>query len=162
PGHHAARHPVGPGVRRRVRLGLRDLRLGARLPQRRVRQELEHAPAAHVLPARRRHPQRRLETRRDRLVPGLHHGRHPARGPGPGWPRDAGVIAAASVGGVTAHRAVGTIDDAGTGPDLGTLYRIASISKVFTALALAIAVRRGEVDLDAPADDYLPAAVRLP
>src|SRR5215510_9799699 len=80
----------------------------------------------------------------------------------PGWPRGAGVIAAASRNGVTAHHAVGTIDDAGTGPDPGTLYRIASISKVFTALALASAVRRGEVELDQPAEGYLPDGFRLP
>ena len=39
----------------RVRLGVRDLGFGARVAQRRLRQVVEHAPAADVLPAGRRH-----------------------------------------------------------------------------------------------------------
>lgn len=55
----------------------------------------------------------------------------------PSWPRDAGVIAAAATGDGAAYESVGTIDDAGTGPDSRTLYRIASISKVFSHPRLA-------------------------
>ncbi|WP_018353448.1 serine hydrolase domain-containing protein [Longispora albida] len=41
----------------------------------------------------------------------------------------------------------------------GQLYRIASISKVFTSLALAVAVERGELKLTDPVAGYLPFAV---
>lgn len=43
-----------------------------------------------------------------------------------------------------------------------TLFEIGSITKAFTGVLLAEAVRRGEVKLDAPARDYLPADVPLP
>ncbi len=43
-----------------------------------------------------------------------------------------------------------------------TLFGIASISKVFTRLLLLDMVQRGEMKLDDPAQQYLPAAVRLP
>ena len=54
----------------RVRLGLRDLRLGAGLAQRRLRKTLRDAAAADVLPARRRHADRRLEDRARSSGPG--------------------------------------------------------------------------------------------
>lgn len=37
-----------------------------------------------------------------------------------------------------------------------TIYRVASVSKLFTALAVMQLVERGELDLDAPITDYLP------
>ncbi|WP_239077067.1 serine hydrolase domain-containing protein [Actinocatenispora rupis] len=78
------------------------------------------------------------------------------------WPRGVGVIAAAQVGDRVSHAVVGTVNDAGDHPTPDTVFRIASISKVFTALALAVAVKRGEVGLDEPAEIYLPGAFRLP
>lgn len=42
-----------------------------------------------------------------------------------------------------------------------TIFAIGSITKGFTGVLLADAVRRGEVKLDAPANDYLPPDLRL-
>lgn len=44
----------------------------------------------------------------------------------------------------------------------GTLFGIASITKSFTGLLLAEAVRRGEVRLDDPLAGFLPAGTRVP
>jgi D-alanyl-D-alanine-carboxypeptidase/D-alanyl-D-alanine-endopeptidase len=49
---------------------------------------------------------------------------------------------------------------AAPGPD--TVYEIGSISKVFTSLLLADAVKRGEVALDDPVSKYLPKSVKMP
>ena len=46
-------------------------------------------------------------------------------------------------------------------PDENTVFEIGSITKVFTALLLAEAVRRGEVRLEDPAQKYLPEDVQL-
>src|SRR4051812_38546036 len=46
--------------------------------------------------------------------------------------------------------------------DGDTLFDIASMSKVFTALLLQDMVERGEMNLDAPVQQYLPASVKLP
>ncbi|HEY6916940.1 MAG TPA: serine hydrolase, partial [Allosphingosinicella sp.] len=43
-----------------------------------------------------------------------------------------------------------------------TLFRIGSLSKTFTWILLMREVERGRVRLDAPVNDYLPAALRLP
>ena len=43
-----------------------------------------------------------------------------------------------------------------------TLFRIASISKTFTWIALMQLVEAGKVDLDKPANDYLPVQLRIP
>jgi D-alanyl-D-alanine-carboxypeptidase/D-alanyl-D-alanine-endopeptidase len=43
-----------------------------------------------------------------------------------------------------------------------TVFEIGSITKVFTSLLLANAVRRGEVALSDPASKYLPATVTMP
>ncbi|KAF0186567.1 MAG: beta-lactamase class C [Caulobacteraceae bacterium] len=43
-----------------------------------------------------------------------------------------------------------------------TLFRIASISKTFTWIALMQLVEAGKVDLEKPANDYLPAQLRIP
>jgi D-alanyl-D-alanine-carboxypeptidase/D-alanyl-D-alanine-endopeptidase len=45
----------------------------------------------------------------------------------------------------------------GAEPDAATIYEIGSITKVFTALLLAEAVRRGEVTLDDPLVRWLPS-----
>ncbi|MDN5920683.1 MAG: beta-lactamase family protein [Pseudonocardia sp.] len=50
----------------------------------------------------------------------------------------------------------------GPAPDVGTLFEIGSISKVFTALLLAEAVIRGELTLDTPLKSILPRAVEVP
>ncbi|TYT25252.1 serine hydrolase [Luteimonas viscosa] len=44
----------------------------------------------------------------------------------------------------------------------GTLFRIASISKTFTYLLGLQLVDEGRIDLDAPANQYLPDALKLP
>ncbi len=46
-------------------------------------------------------------------------------------------------------------------PDGRTVFEIGSITKAFTGVLLADAVRRGEVTLDAPANTYLPPDLRL-
>ena len=76
PVEHAARRAVGRGRcrtrRRRVRLGVRDLRRrAASALHRRLGRRDGRAPAAHVLPARRLHAQGRQQARRDRLEPHL-------------------------------------------------------------------------------------------
>jgi CubicO group peptidase (beta-lactamase class C family) len=43
-----------------------------------------------------------------------------------------------------------------------TIFELGSVTKVFTALLLLEAVRRGEVHLDDPVAKYLPAAVTVP
>lgn len=43
-----------------------------------------------------------------------------------------------------------------------TLFRIASISKTFTWIAMMQLVEAGKLDLDKPANDYLPAALHIP
>lgn len=43
-----------------------------------------------------------------------------------------------------------------------TLFRIASISKTFTWLSLLQLIEEGKVQLDAPINQYLPAAARVP
>jgi len=50
----------------------------------------------------------------------------------------------------------------GAPPDDETVFELGSISKVFTGLALADMVERGEVRLDTPVQALLPASVRLP
>src|SRR4051812_24545361 len=47
-------------------------------------------------------------------------------------------------------------------PDGKTVYEIGSISKVFTATLLANMVQRGEVRLDQPVRELLPASVKMP
>jgi CubicO group peptidase (beta-lactamase class C family) len=57
---------------------------------------------------------------------------------------------------------LGTSNRAGKKADNLTVYEIGSVSKVFTALMLADAVSRGEIDLNAAADVANPAGMRLP
>ncbi len=50
----------------------------------------------------------------------------------------------------------GLADPAGTAASAGTVHRVASISKLFTATACMVLVERGQLDLDAPVTRYLP------
>jgi len=61
---------------------------------------------------------------------------------------------------VVAHGAMSSTDD--RVPDGDTVFEIGSITKAFTALALADMVIRGEVTLDDPVVKYLPAGVSMP
>ncbi|MEQ9406885.1 MAG: serine hydrolase domain-containing protein [Fuerstiella sp.] len=54
-----------------------------------------------------------------------------------------------------------SVNDPGQ-PDADTVFEIGSLTKVFTALLLADMVQRGEVLLDDPIHDYLPADVQVP
>lgn len=77
---------------------------------------------------------------------------------------EAGLIPGAVVGvyvdGVESYYSVGFLDfENGVKPCFGTLYEIGSISKVFTGVLFADAVRRGEVSKDTLVDDLLPGGV---
>ncbi len=50
----------------------------------------------------------------------------------------------------------------GTGIDETTLFEIGSLSKIFTNLLLAQLVHEGQIDLEAPASDYLPDGMKIP
>jgi len=56
----------------------------------------------------------------------------------------------------------GAIDSHGTKPDGQTVFEIGSITKTFTATLLAQMVLSGEVKLDEPVKDLLPADVKVP
>jgi D-alanyl-D-alanine-carboxypeptidase/D-alanyl-D-alanine-endopeptidase len=72
--------------------------------------------------------------------------------------RHAGLVVGALAGAHTVVRGTGE-KAAGEGPpDARTLFQIGSVTKVFTALALADAVTRGEVSLATPLADLLPEA----
>lgn len=58
--------------------------------------------------------------------------------------------------GLTHSQGFGTADDAGSTPDLDTVFPIASMSKSFTACAALLARDRGLINLDAPITEYLP------
>jgi len=45
--------------------------------------------------------------------------------------------------------------------DGDTLFKIASVTKVFTALLLSDMARRGEVRIDDPINKYLPKSIRI-
>jgi D-alanyl-D-alanine-carboxypeptidase/D-alanyl-D-alanine-endopeptidase len=51
---------------------------------------------------------------------------------------------------------------AGAKVDGDTLFRIGSVTKVFTAILLQDMIDRGEMDLDAPVQKYLPPSVKMP
>ncbi|MEZ6242365.1 MAG: serine hydrolase [Phycisphaerales bacterium] len=55
-----------------------------------------------------------------------------------------------------------TFGGEGKAPDEHTIYEVGSITKVFTGLLLAEAVRRGEAGLDDPLSEHLPEGVRAP
>lgn len=68
----------------------------------------------------------------------------------------AGIIAAGE------SRVVARGPAGAPGFDADTLFEIASLTKLFTALLLADMALRGEVSLDDPAQKYLPAGVTMP
>ena len=80
--------------------------------------------------------------------------------------RSEGKAAPAIVAGVldTSQRRIVTAGAAGEGRILNgdTVFAIASLTKLFTALLLAEMAARGEVALDDPVNRYLPAKVRIP
>lgn len=69
------------------------------------------------------------------------------------------LVVAVSRGGARSVSGYGAVD--GAPPDASTRYEIASLTKPFTALALADAVVCGEVALDTPVQALLPDSVRL-
>lgn len=74
-----------------------------------------------------------------------------------------GMVGAVIEGGVVRFGAAGAVavgDQVAVGPD--SVYEIGSITKVFTALLLADAVRRNEVRLDQPVAELLPAGTIVP
>jgi len=56
----------------------------------------------------------------------------------------------------------GSASDKGKRPDGRTVFEIGSITKVFTGILLADAVRRKEVALEDPVQKYVPAKVKVP
>jgi CubicO group peptidase (beta-lactamase class C family) len=82
-----------------------------------------------------------------------------------------GVVVAAVAGGSTEIRGAGraggdptAVPGAGAGaaPGAGTVFEIGSVTKVFTALALARLAGAGAVDLDEPLSRLLPADATVP
>lgn len=69
------------------------------------------------------------------------------------------LVVGITQGGVRTVAGYGLVD--GAAPDAATRYEIGSITKTFTALALARAVERGDVALDTPVQTLLPDSIRL-
>jgi D-alanyl-D-alanine-carboxypeptidase/D-alanyl-D-alanine-endopeptidase len=69
-----------------------------------------------------------------------------------------GLAVGAFASGRTAISLAGRIDQHGTPPSEQTVFQIGSITKDFTALALADAVTRKELDFDTPLASLLPGA----
>jgi CubicO group peptidase (beta-lactamase class C family) len=59
-------------------------------------------------------------------------------------------------------RGYGQANEDGAAPDAHTLFEIGSIAKVFTGITLATMVADGEVALEEPLADLVPASVRVP
>lgn len=74
-----------------------------------------------------------------------------------------GFVLGALRDGKTWVRGYGTLGpDADEAPSASTVYEIGSITKVFTGILLAEAVRRGEVKLEDPVEVHLPKGASLP
>lgn len=71
-------------------------------------------------------------------------------------PRLVGLAVAAVAGGEAAHACRGLADDEGRAVDEYTVFEIGSVTKVFTALLLAVMSGAGEVALDEPLADLHP------
>src|SRR5262249_10550373 len=68
-----------------------------------------------------------------------------------------GVVLIAQGDTILAAKAYGMADfEAGVPNRIGTAFRIASLSKTFTAAAIAILIERGKVKLDDPLSRYIP------
>lgn len=92
-------------------------------------------------------PPDRLRAVRDELAAAVEAGRTPAVS-----------VAVLADDDVVWAEGIGIADPArGRGADADTIYRLASISKPFTATAIALLAERGVVDLDAPVDRWLAA-----
>lgn len=79
---------------------------------------------------------------------------------------DAKRVEAVSIGvikaGETTTVHLGNARGDGGRPNDDTVYEIGSVSKVFTALLVTDAVARGDLRLDQPVQDLLPAGVKMP
>jgi len=74
-----------------------------------------------------------------------------------------GIVVGVVDGAGARYFAVGSTARSGGQPvNQHTVYEIGSVTKVFTALALADMVAKGEVGLDDPVQRYLPDSVRVP
>ncbi len=72
-----------------------------------------------------------------------------------------GLVVGLIVDGETAVRGYGRKSaQADSVPDGQTIFEIGSITKVFTGLLLAEAVGRGELELNAPLEDFLPDSIK--
>ena len=71
-------------------------------------------------------------------------------------PRLVGLAVAAVAGGETVHTCRGRADDEGRTVDEHAVFEIGSVTKVFTALLLAVLSGAGEVALDEPLADLYP------
>lgn len=77
--------------------------------------------------------------------------------------RRVGVVVGAMAGESVEVQGAGRLDrQRETAPDAGTLFEIGSVTKVFTALALARMAVAGTVDLDEPVRALLPDGARVP
>ncbi|MFD0359161.1 serine hydrolase domain-containing protein [Streptomyces sp. NPDC127110] len=77
--------------------------------------------------------------------------------------RHVGVCVAAVAGGQVGYAAAGTTGRAGDGtPGAGTLFEIGSVTKTFTALALARMAVAGTVEIDEPLARLLPEGASVP
>ena len=76
--------------------------------------------------------------------------------------RYTGLVAGIRVGDGQATLGFGRTHAEGPAPDHRTGFQIGSVTKVFTALLLADAVHRGEVELDQPLASILPAVASHP
>lgn len=76
--------------------------------------------------------------------------------------RGVGAVAAVAGGAVEIRGAGRAGDSTPDGPGAGTLFEIGSVTKVFTALALARLAVAGTVDLDEPLRELLPAGAVVP
>lgn len=70
--------------------------------------------------------------------------------------RYAGLVVGAFADGQAVVRGAGVVSADHDAPEAGTLFQIGSVTKVFTSVALADAVLRGQVSLDTPLADILP------
>jgi CubicO group peptidase (beta-lactamase class C family) len=79
------------------------------------------------------------------------------------WPAVGLAVGVVSEGGLEFFEGHGLADIASNTPVTdGTIFRIASVTKTFTAVAAMQLVERGLLDLDAPANDYLRAFRLVP
>jgi CubicO group peptidase (beta-lactamase class C family) len=70
-----------------------------------------------------------------------------------------GVVAG---GGLVDNGGFGDVDGHGTPPTADTAYRLASVTKSFTAATMLVLRDRGALSLDAPITDFVAADLRLP